>query len=226
MSQTISGHSSEEWRRIFESLRAFWAHDGNLRRPHALLTGGMHSDVFFNGRMISADEPLLRKVASALVDKFLDYVDDLREVDRVVGPQTGAARLAEYMADDIGRRRGYICAWASPTKSGDGKRMVFDDVSRMVLHGEQVLLCEDVITTGRSLTLTSDAVGAAGGSPWAFACALVNQYGSDEMEDEFFLLSLVDRHANRWTPEECPLCKAGSRAVRPKGNWDAFTRAY
>ena len=39
MFQIIQGKSSDEWRRIFEDLKAFWVHDGNPKRPHALLTG-------------------------------------------------------------------------------------------------------------------------------------------------------------------------------------------
>lgn len=39
---------SDLWIDRFKERDALWLHDGNVRRPHALLTSGKHSDGFFN----------------------------------------------------------------------------------------------------------------------------------------------------------------------------------
>lgn len=59
--------TEEEWIRLFEAKKAFWRHDGNIKRPHALLTSGMHTKSVFNGNLAISDEDLLCEIASNLV---------------------------------------------------------------------------------------------------------------------------------------------------------------
>ena len=39
---------------------------------------------------------------------------------------------------------------------------------------------------------------------------------------DYRILPLVEMEIHNWTPEECPLCKAGSRALKPKENRKLF----
>ncbi|HAO64405.1 TPA: hypothetical protein DCQ44_00290 [Candidatus Taylorbacteria bacterium] len=221
--------NSAGWIAEYQKKDAYWLHDGNSKRPHALLISGKHSNGFFNSRPVIADEPLLREAASDLVDLFIIKGGDIEHVDRVVGPQTGATKLAEFLSDEIGKRRKRPCHWASPAKQGEGelKAMVFNDPKHMVMPGERVLLCEDVLTTGGSVELTARAVKEKGGIILHIVLILVNRSGLVTAYDNL-IVALIDRNMPTWEQAECPLCAAGSEAIRPKGipEWARLNATY
>ena len=105
--------------------------------------------------------------------------------------------------------------------------MVFIDTE--VLPGERILLCEDVITTGESVNLTAQAVVRAYGViiP-SHILVLVNRSGLAEVGGKK-IIALIKRYMLTWIPAECPLCKQGSKAIRPKGKkeeWERLNAAY
>ncbi|MDP3961615.1 MAG: hypothetical protein Q8Q26_16395 [Pseudorhodobacter sp.] len=219
--------TEEGWIEVYQKKDALWIHDGNPSRPHALLSSGMHSTGFFNSRLVIPDEALLREAASDLVDS-VEMSCDIVWVDRVVGPETGATKLAEFISDEIGKRRGRPCAWASPAKTGDGrnKSMAFRDPDRMVLPGETILLCEDVLTTGGSVELTAKASINARGTVMPFVVALVNRSGF-KFAGGKRLIVLIDRAMPAWVPEECQMCPE-SKPLFPKdpANWASLNATY
>ncbi len=221
--------NQEWWIKAYQQQAALWIHDGNLARPHAELTSGKHSDGFFNSRLVTSDNLLMVLAAKDLVDFYVQQGNYglIEIVDRVVGPQTGATKLAAFIAAEISERRNRLCHFSSPEKQGEGasKRMAFADRELERLPGELVLLCEDVITTGGSVDLTAKACIEAGARVQPFVLALVNRSGL-EQEGDRSILALIDRPMPMWLPGECPLCKQGSKALRPKDNWAALNADY
>lgn len=110
-------------------------------------------------------------------------------------------------------------------RTDGAKSMVFTDEDLGILPGQTVLLCEDVLTTGGSVDLTATAVTNAGGIVLPFLLVLVNRSGLTEAGGKK-IVALIDRPMPMWTPEECPLCKEGSEAIRPKDNWAALNAAH
>ena len=221
--------NEEYWISQYKQRNALWIHDGNPKRPHALLRSGLHSNGFFNSRPLIEDLDLMRQVAKELADRLvgngLSLVAD--SVDRVVGPQTGATLLAEYLADEIARRRGSSCYWASPAKREyDGQRtMVFDRDHHTVGGLENVLLCEDVVTTGGSSELTMLACLREGGLVLPYIACMVNRSGIANPA-QLKVVALVDRKLPMWEVDECPLCKVGSQTLSAKDNWAALNAEY
>lgn len=220
--------TEEGWVRVYQDKDALWIHDGNPNRPHALLSSGKHSTGFFNSRLVIPDEPLLREAAADLINLVQANIG-IGGVHRVVGPETGATKLAEFISLEIGKRRGRPCTWASPAKLGSGrlKKMVFDDDRRTVLPGETILLCEDVFTTGESVELTAVATINAGGVVLPVVVALVNRSDLREVGGRK-ILALIDRSMPTWFPEECPLCSGEFKALFPKDpvNWALLNGKY
>jgi orotate phosphoribosyltransferase len=216
--------NEEEWIGHYQLKDALWIHDGDVKRPHALLTSGKHSNGFFNSRLIIPDEVLLRDAVSDLLEQFTLLGEDVSKIKCVVGPQTGATKLAELISIQISKYTKYECSWASPSKGGSGgnKLMVFADKDLDILHSKSVLLCEDVITTGGSIDLATKAIVNAGGIVVPFVLVLVNRSGVTEVNGRK-IVSLINRAMPIWTPEECPLCKIGSEPVRPKDKWSQLT---
>lgn len=205
--------TQSQWINEYKKKDALWIHDGNPKRPHALLTSGQHSNGFFNSRLVIPDEPLLREAASDLLELFVQQGGDVSKVKGVVGPQTGATKLAEFLKEDIGGN----CFSASPAKNETAgqKSMVFNDEDLKLLPGKAILLCEDVLTTGGSVDLAADSVTQAGGIILPFILVLVNRSGLTEVSGKK-IIALIDHAMPMWAPDECPLCNQGSTALRPK----------
>lgn len=220
---------TEEWIDTYTTKNALWIHDGNPKRPHALLTSGKHSNGFFNSKLVIPDELRLRGAAADLLGLFARQGGNIDTVAGVVGPQTGATKLAEYMSDQVNAETRNDCFSVSPAKHAEGevKSMVFSKEEQELLPGQTILLCEDVLTTGGSVNLTAQAVIGAGGTILPFVLVLVNRSGLSHVGDKK-IIALIDRLMPLWTPDECPLCKKGSEAIRPKGtkNWDLLNADY
>ncbi len=215
------------WVEAYREKDALWIHDGNPARPHAELTSGKHSDGFFNSRLVIPDDLLMRFAATDLVNRYIAHGGSIELVHRVVGPQTGATKLAEFIAAEISGRRQSPCYFASPEKQGDGnnRRMVFSDPFKRVSAGEIVLLCEDVITTGGSVERTIDACLEVNAAVLPVVLVLVNRSGLTQ-ESGKYILALIDRPMPMWPPDDCPLCLHGSLALRPKDNWSTLNADY
>lgn len=219
--------SSDYWISQYKKNGALWIREGtSKKRPHALLTSGKHSSGFFNSEIVMEDPCLLDHACSDLIN-LLEL--NVSTVDRVVGPAMGAITFAHEIARQISHQRyrglpNCLRAYTEKEVSSDGKLMVFNRTT--IRSGERVLLCEDVFTTGDSVDLTATAVIKAGGIVLPFVVTLVNRSGFAGMRDRK-IISLIDRSMPMWPPEECPLCKEGSKAIRPKGkeNWTLLLNA-
>lgn len=216
------------WITEYEEREALWMHDGNPRRPHALLTSGLHSNGFFFSKPVTDNPELCQKAAMTLAGKF-SQANDITKVNRVVGPKSGATKLAEAIHLSINLLGGN-CTWSSPKKVGDSRdrKMVFETEEEKPKPGEFVLLCEDVLTTGGSIRQTIEAVSAENAACLPYVLMLVNRSGLDEIERKH-IIPLISQHMPTWTAEECPLCKQGSKAIRPKDpkeNWGRLNATY
>jgi orotate phosphoribosyltransferase len=221
--------TGEGWVQEYRTKNALWIHDGNPKRPHALLTSGKHSNGFFNSRLVIPDEVLLRDAAADLLEILVQSGGNIWEVGGVVGPQTGATKLAEFTHDEIVAQTRGNCFWASPAKNETAgeKSMVFIAEELELFPGRHVLLCEDVLTTGGSVDMAASAIANAGGVTLPFILVLVNRSGLIEVSGKR-IIALIDRSMPMWTPEECPLCPQGSEAIRPKDprEWARLNETY
>ncbi|MBX4210805.1 hypothetical protein KW783_02415 [Candidatus Parcubacteria bacterium] len=97
--------------RVYQEKDALWIHDGNPKRPHALLTSGKHSGGFFNSKLVTEDPELLQEAAANLGVRLLSAHLESNLVDRVVGPATGATKLAQAMCGFL-TSFGGVCLWS------------------------------------------------------------------------------------------------------------------
>jgi orotate phosphoribosyltransferase len=215
--------NQDGWIAEFVNRGAYWEHDGNPHRPHALLTSGNHSNGFFNSGIVVSDDDLLVEAVSDLVELIEGKSVHCRYADVIAGPQTGATKLAEF----IGRRKDR--PWVSPAKTREGP-MLLSPEDRLIVAGKRSLLCEDVITTGGSIKRTASPIIDADGRVLPYVVALVNRSGLAEADGRQ-IVALIEHNLSIWTPEECPLCQQGSKAIRPKekdpcDNWALLNATY
>jgi len=217
-----------DWKHIYRKRGALWIHDGNPKRPHALLSSGKHSGGFFNSEDVMDDPKLLDEAAVDLIQLLEDAELDLNMVDLVAGPAMGAITLAhdlarniwDYRSSDAPCRRAY-----AEKVPGDTKAFAFN---RTRIGTERVLVCEDVTTTAGSVELVIQAVEKCGAVTLPYVAVLVNRSGLKDIGGRK-IVALIDEHLPSWTPEECPLCRKGSEAIpakKPVENWELLNAKY
>lgn len=91
-----------------------------------------------------------------------------------------------------------------------------------------ILQVEELTTTSKTLMAVCEAVNTGNISPvnWTPCVAIlvhrppklpVTHYGSRQV------IALIEKEIWAVEPENCPLCQAGSKRLRPKQNWTELT---
>jgi orotate phosphoribosyltransferase len=166
-----------------------------------------------NCTFITQQPVLLQKIVSAPDGLLLHLPQE--KVDWVIGSAFGAITLAHSVAFQIQSKSGFT--------EKDGETMTLSRFS--VSPSDRVLVVEDTISTGGSTLKTIEAIQRAGISDQnilPYIVCLVNRSGKSELSGRE-IRALLTLQIHTWKPEECPLCRAGSAAVRPKNNWAELT---
>jgi orotate phosphoribosyltransferase len=194
--------SREELKRMFESVRA-------ICRGHFELSSGLHSATYVQCALVLQYPRYAEKLGQALAGLFSDAA-----IDAVVSPAIGGLIIAQEVARALPEPRGGI---------GGGVPALFverDASGTMTMRrgfslkpDQHVLVVEDVWTTGGSTLETIQVVEEAGGRVVA-AGALIDRSGG-KIEFPVEAQALLDMPIDHYDPEECPLCREGSAAVKP-----------
>ncbi len=190
-----------------------------LLEGHFLLSSGNHSQFYLQSAKVLEDP----KVAALLAEELAKQIKQNGiEVDTVCSPALGGI-LAGY---ELARALGVRFIFTERVNGEMTLRRGFE-----VKNGEKLLICEDIITTGGSAVEAMRVVEAQGGEVVAFA-ALANRGfcervgGATKRKPEAKLpankpfFALADFDFEMYSPENCPLCKSGSKAIKPgsRGN--------
>lgn len=210
---------STAWKHALRDIGAYWVHDGNPKRPHAIGTSGIHSDGYVNREVIIA-AGLLTEICHDTLEQCAPFLK-VSPPDLVVGCGIGAKEIAKTFASLLHVRSVYT------EKSTTG------GMPRMKLHscisGGVAILVDDVFNTGLTLRESARAVEACGNTVLHTVVVWWNRSptGTDHW-DRGRVASLISHPIRNWQPAACPLCSRGSVALPPKvgDNWHSLTKAY
>ena len=217
----------DQWLEVLNQMNTLWKHDGNPKRPHALLTNNGHSDGFFAAGTLLWDRPRLAyELCCDLYERrLLGEIEDLaHKPTSVISPAMGAIPLATLLGVvmDIGS-----CI-TIPSGEGDDKTFLLE--KRFVIKGQYIIAAEDVITSGGSVSKTIKVAEDNGALVAPVIVAFCNRSGLTEIDGRK-IVAAFDVPMTNWDAPECPLCKQGSKAIRPKektpvNNWELLSRSY
>jgi len=185
-----------------------------LLEGHFLLASGNHSNRYLQSAKV-LEYP---KKASLLTDALAEMIRSHGiEVDTVCAPALGGV-LAGY---ELARSLDVRSIFVEKKEGGMELRRGFE-----VAKGEKIIICEDIITTGGSALKAAQAIEALGGVVVAFAslanrgfCKRVSSNADAKEEcslpNNIPLFALDDFTFEMFAPEECPMCKEGSTAIKP-----------
>lgn len=175
---------------------------GALQEGHFLLTSGLHSPVYWEKFRVLQYPRHTEKLCRLIAEHFKK-----QNIEVVAGPTTGGIILAFEVAKQLGVK--------SIFAEKEGEKRVFR--RGFTLHpGERVLVVDDVLTTGGSVTEVLDAVNQLGGN--VIGIGVLVDRTQQGIKFDAPLFSCVRAPATTYTPAECPLCAAGIPLVKPGGS--------
>lgn len=177
---------------LFEELNA-------LLKGHFKLSSGLHSEKYLQCALVLQHPAIAEKLARTLADKFKD-----EKIDVVIGPALGGVTWAYEVARALGVRG----IFAEREEGAMTLRRGFS-----IDEGERVLVVEDVVTTGGSTKEVIEVVTARGGV--VVGVGSVIDRSDKPVDFGVRFKSLAKVNVRTFKEHECPLCKAGTPAVKP-----------
>lgn len=209
---------------IAQVFGAYWQYDYRATEAgrlgyHAELKSGNHSDGFFAWKVIAEQAPNLVDIIAEQL--FLKIGWRGLEPTHLLGIPDGATSLGKAVAKIAGL----------PYIDFHKENGVFVPDSEVPSRAH-ILLVEDVFTKGTAFLEMGCCLKKINPQTIVIPAvlALLNRGGSDVVFREngtvYEVVPLASQKFNDWPPEECPLCKRGSKALRPKAsneNWRLLT---
>lgn len=191
--------TKEEILSIFKSTEA-------LLEGHFRLTSGLHSAQYFQCAKVLQYPKYAELLCKIIVQNFLQ-----KQIDVVAAPAIGGIVVAQ----EVGRQLNCRTIFAERTEGKMQFRRGFE-----IKPAENVLVCEDVITTGGSIeeviklvkNLSGNVIGAA---------SIVDRSGDKVKLNVPEQFSILKMQITNYQPEECPLCKQNIPIVKP-GSRETF----
>lgn len=182
---------------------------GAIRHGHFELSSGLHSGMYVQCALVLQYPRFAEKLGQALAALFSDAT-----IEAVVSPAMGGLIIGQEVARALPEGK-------SSLGGGVPAMFVERDASGMMtlrrgfslVPDQHVLVVEDVWTTGGSTQEAIRVVEEAGARAVA-AGALIDRSGGN-IEFDVESQSLIQLPIASYEPEDCPLCRGGSAAVKP-----------
>lgn len=182
---------------------------GMLREVNAIITGshivytsGKHGSAYVNK---DAVYPYTDKVSELCKEIAKFFANE--EVEVVVGPEKGAIILSQYVARYLSCMTGceVLAVYAEKTEGGG---FIIKRGYDKLIAGRNVLVVEDILTTGGSAKKVIEATRALGGN--VVGLGVICNRGGIRPEDVGGvpgLFALVNIELDAWDEATCPLCE-------------------
>ncbi len=172
---------------------------GALLDGHFRLTSGRHSNTYFQCAKVLQHPEHLTAVCGNIAEHFAG-----KGVETVISPAIGGI----VVGTEVGRQLGVKSIFAERKDGAMTIRRGFT-----LLENERVLVIEDVITTGGSVAEVIALIKSAGASLVGVGSVVDRSNGRVRLADDQF--SVLSMEVVSFTPEECPLCRAGVAVDAP-----------
>jgi len=178
---------------------ALYEKTGALMRGHFRLTSGLHSDVYLQSALVLQHPEAAESLGRALAERFRDA-----GARAVLAPAIGGILVAHEVARALAVR-------ALFTEREQGVMTLRRGF--VLERDEPCLVVEDVITTGGSTREVVDCVERLDARVVGVGSLVDRSGGSAAFGVTHVALARVT--AATFKPEECPLCRTGSVAIKP-----------
>jgi orotate phosphoribosyltransferase len=184
-----------------EEVLQMFKEAGALLEGHFLLTSGLHSERYLQCALVLQNPRQAAALGAALAARLTAISE---RPDLVIAPALGGILVAHEVARAIGVRGLFAERQEGVLRLRRGFR---------IEPGEKAFVVEDVVTTGGSTRETMEVVTQAGGIVLAAGSLIDRSGGRTDLRVPRTALAVLDVPA--FSPDECQLCKTGSKAIKP-----------
>ena len=183
-----------------DSVEEIFQKSGALLKGHFLLASGLHSPAYWEKFRVLQFPNYTEQLCRMIADHFRN-----QEIQVVAGPTTGGIILAFEVARQLGVRG----IFAEKTVPGERAfRRGFN-----ISPGERVLIVDDILTTGGSISGVMAAVNKLGGK--IIGIGVLVDRSEQNLDFGVPLFSCHRAKTLTYKPEDCPLCAAKIPLVKP-----------
>lgn len=173
-----------------------------ITNSHVVLTSGIHSPVYINKDALYPHTEEASNVGKLFAEKAKDLA-----IDVVAAPALGGIILSQWTAYHLTKLKGKEILGVYTEKTSD-KNQIFTRGYDKVVKGKNVLVIEDLTTTGGSVKKVVDSVKTAGGTV-IMVGVMVNRdpknVTAESIGAPFFALGEIP--TENYDPTSCPLCE-------------------
>jgi orotate phosphoribosyltransferase len=187
---------------------------------HIVGTSGRHMSVYINKDALYPHTKEVSRVCELFAEKFKNA-----EVDVVAAPSLGGIVLETWTAHYLSQLNSREVLGVYTEKDAE-KNQIFTRGYDKLVAGKNVLVIEDLTTTGGSVAKVVTSVKNAGGNVVG-VCVMVNRdpeiVNSEKLGFPFDSLAVLK--AESWDEADCPLCKKNVPINTTVGHGKKFLEA-
>lgn len=188
--------TAEEVLKTFEENQA-------LLKGHFLLSSGLHSNRYLQCALVLQHPAVAERLCAELAAKARADAA-IGSIDLVIAPALGGVIVAHEVARALGVR----ALFTERQESAMTLRRGFQ-----IAPGERCFVVEDVVTTGGSTREVMAVVEALGGKTVGAGSLIDRSGGAVDLGVPRHALAVLE--VPTYKPEDCPMCKEGSVAIKP-----------
>ncbi len=185
---------------VTEKQKEFLEETGALLKGHFLLTSGRHSEYYFQGMRLLENPHIACEIAKEIVSPIKIGVSTT-----IMSPAIGGIPWGMAIALQFPNSKAIFA------ERENGVMTLRRDFQ--LSEKENVILAEDVITTGGSIKEIHDLAVAAKANILGMVSILDRSGGKFDLGIPHY--SWLKFEIESWAPEDCPLCKKGIYLVKP-----------
>ena len=176
---------------------------GAVIHGHFVYRSGKHGPEYVNKDAVYPHTAETSRLCRAIAELFASD-----NVQVVIAPAIGGVILSQWTAHHLSEFTGHEVLGVYAEKSEGGYVFVIKRGYDKLIAGKNVLVVEDVLTTGGSAKKVVEVTRAIGGNVVGLG-VLCNRGGitPQDVADVPKLISLVNMRLVAWDESDCPLCK-------------------
>ena len=183
---------------ILKSVRAI------LTEDHFVYTSGLHGEIYINKDALYPHTKEASEVGRLFAEKAKE-----KKIDVVAAPALGGIILSQWTAFHLTQLTGEEVLGVYTEKTPE-KTQIFTRGYDKLVKNKNILVIEDLTTTGGSVKKVVDSVKEVGGVVAAVG-VMVNR-NPEEVTESFIgapFFALGELPVRTYLAEECPLCEKG-----------------
>ena len=201
-----------------EVLRLFGEIGAIITESHIVYTSGKHGKAYVNKDALYPYTAKTSCLCRVIAERFIK-----NNVQVVIAPAVGGVILSQWTAYHLSEMSGreIFAVYADKSDGGFVIKRGYDKV----ITDKNVLVVEDVLTTGKSVKKVIEATRAIGGSVVGLG-VLCNRGGvqPQDVAEVPKLDALCNVRLDAWEEEDCPLCRQKIPINTDVGNGHEFLR--